>query len=52
MHAKSLPGAEAILLLRAIIDNGDFDAYWAYHGQREHERQHTTRYRHAYTAAA
>jgi hypothetical protein len=48
----SPPGAEAILLLRAIIDNGDFDAYRAHHGQREHERQHTTRYRHEYTATA
>lgn len=48
----SLPGAEAILLLRAVIDNGDFDAYWHYHGQREHERQHTARYRHEYAPAA
>jgi hypothetical protein len=48
----SLPGAEAILLLRAVIDNGDFDAYWAHHGQHEHERQHTAHYRHDYTAAA
>ena len=24
----SLPGAEAVLLLRAVIINGDFDAYW------------------------
>jgi hypothetical protein len=47
----SLPGAEAILLLRAVIDNGDFEAYWAHHGQREHERQHAARYRHDHTAA-
>jgi hypothetical protein len=32
--------AEAILKLRAIITNGDFDAYWAWHLQREHERNH------------
>ncbi len=48
----SLPGVEAILLLRTVIDNGDFDAYWHYHGQREHQRQHTTRYRREYAPAA
>jgi hypothetical protein len=48
----SLPGAEAILLLRTVIDNGDFEAYWVYHGQREHERQHTARYRCEYAPAA
>jgi hypothetical protein len=47
----SLPGAEAILRLRTVIDNGDFDAYWHYHGQREHERQHTARYRREYASA-
>jgi hypothetical protein len=33
-------GAEAILRLRAVIDNGDFEAYWAYHLRREHDRVH------------
>ena len=33
-------GAEAILRLRAVIDNGDFEAYWAFHVRREHERVH------------
>jgi hypothetical protein len=48
----SLNGAEAILLLRTVIDNGDFEAYWHYHGQREQERLHTARYRHEYTPTA
>ena len=48
----SLPGAEAILLLRTVIDNGDFDAYWHFHGQREHHRQHTAHYRRDYAPAA
>jgi hypothetical protein len=39
-----LPGAEAILKLRAIITNGDFNAYWAYHLTRERERVHASRY--------
>ncbi len=28
--------AEAILQLRAITANGDFDAYWVFHLSREH----------------
>jgi len=32
--------AEAILKLRALHANGDFGAYWAYHLQRERERNH------------
>jgi hypothetical protein len=39
-----LSGAEAILKLRAIITNGDFNAYWAYHLTRERERVHASRY--------
>jgi hypothetical protein len=39
-----LPGAEAILKLRALITNGDFDTYWTYHLQQEHQRVHTSRY--------
>jgi hypothetical protein len=35
-----LSGAEAILKLRAIISNGDMDAYWAFHLTREHRRVH------------
>jgi len=33
-----LDGAEAILTLRAVISNGDFDDYWRYHLAREHQR--------------
>jgi hypothetical protein len=36
--------AEAILKLRALHANGDFDAYWAYHRQRERERNHPYNY--------
>ena len=32
--------AEAILKLRALHANGDFDQYWAYHLHREHQRNH------------
>jgi len=40
----SLPGAEAILRLRALVLNGDFADYWRFHVKREHERNHLTRY--------
>lgn len=39
-----LAGAEAILKLRAIRSNGDFDAYWKYHLAQEHIRAHQSRY--------
>ena len=39
-----LASAEAILKLRALHSNGDFDAYWQYHLEREHNRLHRTRY--------
>jgi hypothetical protein len=48
----SLTGAEAVLLLRAVITNGDFDAYWRFHLQREHQRTHTSRYQDQYDLAA
>lgn len=48
----SLPGAEAILLLRAVVTNGDFDAYWRYHLQQEHQRTHTSHYQRQYDLAA
>jgi hypothetical protein len=35
-----LDGAEAILTLRAVIGNGDFEGYWQYHLEREHQRLH------------
>jgi hypothetical protein len=48
----SLPGAEAVLLLRTVITNGDFDAYWKFHLEQEHQRTHTSRYQHQYDLAA
>ena len=39
-----LPGAEAVLLLRALISNGDFDTYWTWHLTQELQRTHLTRY--------
>jgi hypothetical protein len=37
-----LDGAEAILTLRAVISNGDFDEYWHFHLAREHQRLYGT----------
>jgi hypothetical protein len=39
-----LAGAEAVLKLRAVDSNGDFDAYFRYHLAREHQRVHQDRY--------
>ncbi len=39
-----LAGAEAILTLRALITNGDFDQYWTFHLAQEHRRVHAARY--------
>ena len=35
-----LADAEAILKLRAIRTSGDWDAYWRFHLQNEHKRNH------------
>lgn len=40
----SLEGAEAVLRLRALVTNGDFDDYWTFHLAREHERNHAAHY--------
>ncbi len=40
----SVDGAEAILKLRAVRSNGDFDDYWQMHLTRERERVHQSRY--------
>jgi hypothetical protein len=40
----SLDGAEAVLRLRALVSNGDFDAYWRYHLAQEQQRVHQARY--------
>jgi hypothetical protein len=39
-----LAGAEAILKLRAIIANGDFDEYWHFHLAQERHHVHEARY--------
>ncbi len=39
-----LAGAEAILKLRAIKANGDFDAHWRYHLAQERHHVHEARY--------
>ena len=41
---SGLNGAEAVLQLRAIRVNGDFDDYWHYHLNQEQHRLHETRY--------
>jgi Uncharacterised protein family (UPF0236) len=45
-------GAEAVLRLRAVIDNGDFEAYWAFHMRCEHDRVHQTRRQDGYDLIA
>ena len=47
-----LSGAEAILTLRALLTNGDFDTYWTYHLEQEHQRVHRSRYRQDYALTA
>lgn len=39
-----LHGAEAVLKLRALHSNGDFEQYWRYHLERERHRHHEIRY--------
>jgi len=39
-----LSGAEAILKLRALRSNGDFDNYWTWHLAQERQRVHQSRY--------
>jgi len=39
-----LGGAEAVLKMRAVVSNGDFQQYWRYHLAHEHERVHRSRY--------
>jgi hypothetical protein len=39
-----LPGAEAVLKLRALRTNGDFEAYWRFHLRQEKHRNHESRY--------
>jgi hypothetical protein len=39
-----LAGAEAVLRLRALRSNGDFDEYWHYHLAQQRQRIHQSRY--------
>jgi hypothetical protein len=39
-----LQGGEAVLKLRALVINGDFDAYWAFHEQQEYDRNHRSKF--------
>jgi hypothetical protein len=48
----SLPGAEAVLKLRALISNGDFEPYFTWHLQREHQRNHQAHYQDKLSLAA
>jgi len=48
----STQGAEAILKLRALHTNGDFDSYWLHHLNRERQRNHHTRYANGVIPAA
>jgi tRNA G37 N-methylase Trm5 len=40
----SVDGAEAVLKLRALRSNGDFDAYFSFHLAQERRRVHESRY--------
>ena len=40
----SAQGAEAVLKLRAVCSNGDFDRYWKWHLDREQQRTHNAHY--------
>jgi hypothetical protein len=39
-----LPGGEAVLLLRAVIANGDFTEYWQHHMRCDYQRTHAALY--------
>lgn len=47
-----ITGAEAVLKLRAVRTNGDFDTYWRYHLDREQQRVHASRYANGIIPAA
>ena len=40
----SMQGAEALLKLRALRANGDWNAYWGHHLAQERQRVHEFRY--------
>ena len=39
-----LHGAEAVLRLRSLRSSGDFDEYWSFHLEAEHQRNHASSY--------
>src|SRR6266516_7107183 len=39
-----LEGGEAVLKLRALYINGDFDEYWELHEQQEYQRNHQAKF--------
>ncbi len=39
-----LEGGEAVLKLRALVINGDFDVYWDFHEHQEYQRNHRTKF--------
>ena len=47
-----LDGAEAILDLRALVSNGDFDPYYTHHLDQEQQRNHHSRYHRDHAPAA
>jgi hypothetical protein len=48
----SLDGAEAVLRLRALDGNGDFDEYFGFHLRQQKQRDHDSRYQQPNPAAA
>jgi hypothetical protein len=48
----SLDGAEAVLRLRALDGNGDFDEYFGFHLRQQKQRDHDSRYQQPSPAAA
>ena len=48
----SLDGAEAVLRLRALSGNGDFDDYFTFHREQRNKRNHDSRYQQPQTRAA
>jgi hypothetical protein len=49
---RGLPGAQAILRLRAIYASGDHDTYRNYHIRQEHQRNHLSHYKDGLDLAA
>ena len=39
-----LEGGEAVLKLRALVINGDFDASWTFHETQEYQRNHQAKF--------